>query len=112
MQLLHGRQAPEQQGQAGIHAGPSVGTEQILATTVSHLELRLGCNSQIAKFYCVLGLNALSCAHFEQGRGEYTIDADSKDSTFQNRFKWLRQGIHLEVEVAEKSSGITVVPGW
>ncbi len=45
-------------------------------------------------------------------KGEYTNDSNSKDRVFQKRFKWLLPGIHLEVDVAEKSSGITIIPDW
>jgi 2-polyprenyl-3-methyl-5-hydroxy-6-metoxy-1,4-benzoquinol methylase len=61
---------------------------------------------ELQHYFCLLSPD------FDCVKGEYTSDEDIKNSAFQKRFKWFRQGIHLEIEVAEKSSGITVVPGW
>lgn len=45
-------------------------------------------------------------------RGDYIVDKKEENGAFHNRVKWLRQGLHIEVDLIEKKNGITVVPSW
>jgi len=86
--------------------GAGISTSDILNThTMGHHWKEFSLR-ELQHYFCLLSPD------FDCVRGEYTIDSDSKNRTFQDRIKWLRQGIHLEVELAEKSSGITMVPSW
>lgn len=45
-------------------------------------------------------------------KGLYTMDDLEKSHAVLKRIKWLRQGLHLEVDLMNKANGITVKPGW
>ena len=40
------------------------------------------------------------------------MDEPEKSNTLLKRIKWLRQGLHLEVDLMDKANGITIEPGW
>lgn len=61
---------------------------------------------ELQHYFCLLS------ADFNCVKSDYTSDAGDKTSVWQRHMPWLRQGVHLEVEVAAKNLGIVVQPGW
>jgi 2-polyprenyl-3-methyl-5-hydroxy-6-metoxy-1,4-benzoquinol methylase len=61
---------------------------------------------ELQHYFCLLSPD------FNCVKGLYTMDEPEKSNTLLNRFKWLRQGLHLEVDLMDKANGITIEPGW
>ena len=50
---------------------------------------------------------------FDCVKGLYTMDEPEKGNTLLKRIKWLREGLHLEVDLMNKVHGITIEePSW
>lgn len=50
---------------------------------------------------------------FDCVKGLYTVDQPEKSNNLLNRIKWLREGLHVEVDLMNKVHGITAVePSW
>ena len=49
---------------------------------------------------------------FNWVRCDYTVGESSRAAALQRAFKWIRQGLHVEVDIPEKKHGITAEPGW
>ena len=86
--------------------GGGISTSDILSTHTMGHHWKEFSMRELQHYFCLLSPD------FDCVKAEYTVDYESGDRAFYDRFKWLRQGIHLEVEVAEKSNGITIAPGW
>ena len=61
---------------------------------------------ELQHYFCMLSPD------FNFVKGLYTIDEKNKSNALLKRVKWLRQGLHLEIDLMEKKQGITVEPGW
>jgi len=86
--------------------GSGISTSEILRThTMGHHWKEFSLR-ELQQYMCLLS------ADFDCVKGEYTTDRAHEERTFLNRFKWFRRGLHLEVEIAEKSTGITAAPEW
>jgi len=86
--------------------GRGISTLEVLSTHTMGHHWKEYSLRELQHYFCLLSPD------FDCVKGEYTNDKELKDMTFLDRFKWLRQGIYLEVEVAKKSNGITIIPGW
>ena len=61
---------------------------------------------ELQHYFCLLSPD------FNCVKGLYTMDEEDKAHALLKPFKWLRQGLHLEVDLMEKNCGITIEPGW
>ena len=86
--------------------GRGISTLEILSTHTMGHHWKEYSLRELQHYICLLSPD------FDCIKGEYTNDKEPKDMTFLDRFNWFRQGIHMEVELAKKTSGITITPGW
>jgi 2-polyprenyl-3-methyl-5-hydroxy-6-metoxy-1,4-benzoquinol methylase len=61
---------------------------------------------ELQHYFCLLSPD------FNCVKGLYTMDEPDKSNVVLERIKWLRQGLHLEVDLMDKANGITIEPGW
>ena len=61
---------------------------------------------ELQQYFCILSPD------FNCVRHEFTSDEEVKSSFLQKHIRWLRQGLHLEVDLFEKKHGIVAKSGW
>jgi 2-polyprenyl-6-hydroxyphenyl methylase/3-demethylubiquinone-9 3-methyltransferase len=60
---------------------------------------------ELQHYFCLLSPD------FNCVKGLYTMDEPEKSNALIKRIKWLRQGLHPEVDLMDKANGITLQPG-
>lgn len=86
--------------------GSGISTHEIVSVMTMGHHWKEFSLRELQHYFCMLSRDFV-CIHHE-----FTHDGPGLSSKFQEVFKWFRQGLHIEIELHEKTHGIEVEPGW